>query len=208
MSQGQNAEHTSTMNTTNDLPDTGLPEQLLELQGKVAQLQAAERSRARRLGERARLAAWGTAAALVVGVFGSWIGTAWSAPSAPNACNGARSNSLYCFAANQPAMAAEVNSNFEALGLSTDAVAADLAAYKVQPKPGVTGITYSDTFLQNNQSATLANTASNSVCFVGRVDVFATGAKCQANLVGSQWTGYSEGTVFCNIRCISWTVNP
>jgi hypothetical protein len=194
------------MNTTND---PGLREQLLELQGKVAQLQAAERSRGRRLGQLARLAAWGTAAALAIGVFGSWIGTALSAPSAPTACNGARSNSLYCFAANQPAMAAEVNSNFEALALSTDTVAAELAAYKVQPKPGVTGLAYGETFLQNNQSATLTGyTASNSVCFVGRVDVFATGAKCQANLSGSQWTGYSEGTVFCNIRCVSWSVNP
>jgi hypothetical protein len=199
------------MNTTNNSND-GLREQLLELQGEVAQLRAAEHGRARRFVRLARLTACGTAAALVLGVLGvlgTWIGTAWSAPAMPKACNGARSSSLYCFEPGQPAKAAEVNSNFEALAISADAVAADLAAYKIQPNPRVASLAVSDTFIQSNQTLTIAGyTASNSVCFVGRIDVFAVGAKCQANLVGSQWTAFSEGSVFCTVRCLSWSINP
>ena len=46
--------------------------------------------------------------------------------------------------------------------------------------------------------------ASNAACFVGRIDVFAVGAKCQAYLSGSQWMGYTEGSVLCNIMCMRW----
>jgi hypothetical protein len=199
----------STMNNNTNDSNHGLREQLLVLQSEVAQLRAAESSLARRLVRLARVTACGTAAALAVGVLGSWIGTAWSAPAMPKACNGAHSGSLYCFDAGQPARAAEVNSNFEALALSADAVAADLAAYKVQPKPGVTALAFNDTFIQNNQSVEISGyTSSNSLCFVGRIDVFAVNSKCQANLVGTQWTAYSEGSVFCTVRCLRWSINP
>lgn len=66
-------------------------------------------------------------------------------------------------------------------------------------------INHADWFLQFGESATLSGyTSTNSVCFVGRVDMPSGGGKCQAYLSSTQWMAYTEGSVLCNIRCIRW----
>lgn len=84
-------------------PGASLEERLRRVEEALSH----ERARARR---RARWA-WGLAAATCVLAAAAAVAD----PAAAVPCNSARSASLYCFAANAPALASSVNSNFETI---------------------------------------------------------------------------------------------
>lgn len=65
-----------------------------------------------------------TAVALAGGVL-AWATVAWSDPAAPLACT---HSNLYCFGAGAPALASQINSNFESVSQGVDAAAASAAA--------------------------------------------------------------------------------
>lgn len=64
------------------------------------------------------------ALALAGGVL-TWAAAALSAPGAPLACG--HNSILYCFGAGQPALASEINSNFETVAAGVDAASASAA---------------------------------------------------------------------------------
>jgi hypothetical protein len=201
------------------------PEQFQALQREVAQLRAAERDSAMRRTRLQTFAGRGAAVAVLAAVLGIGPGKAFSSPASPTVCGAEHTNDLYCFAGGKPVRASEVNSNFEVLADDIDALdgsindlnshfsgkfevlAGDIDGLddRISSHTHPSTITWSDHFLQFGQSATLSgHTSSNSVCFVGRIDMPSTGGKCQAYLSGSQWMGYTEGSVVCNIRCLKW----